>query len=181
VTFHDPGDAIAAGVGFVSSKRGEESICAGLAVRENLFPNPPLAGIRVIGTAAERQRALQVIDAFDVRPRSTERPIATLSGGNQQKVVIGRWLGIGRRVLVLEEPTIGVDVGAKSEIYRLLHDALSRDLAVVLVSSDFEEVAGLADRALVFSRGHVVGEVARADLSVERLTALASGGSAALA
>ncbi|MEP2120812.1 ATP-binding cassette domain-containing protein, partial [Bauldia litoralis] len=104
------------------------------------------------------------------------RPIATLSGGNQQKVVIARWLTVGRRVLVLEEPTTGVDVGAKAEIYRLLNEALSRKLAVLLVSSDFEEVAGLSDRALVFSRGQTVAEVPRADLSVKRLTALASGG-----
>ena len=85
---------------------------------------------------------------------------------------------IGRRVLVLEEPTTGVDVGAKAEIYRLLDEALSNRLAVLLVSSDFEEVVGLADRALVFSRGRAVAEVPRADLSVERLTALASGGGA---
>ncbi|MCB1487232.1 MAG: sugar ABC transporter ATP-binding protein, partial [Bauldia sp.] len=178
LTLANPHDAIAEGIGFVSSKRTEESICAGLAVRENLFPDPELAGIGVVGTATERKLAAGALDAFDVRPRDTERPIATLSGGNQQKVVIARWLAVGRRVLVLEEPTTGVDVGAKAEIYRLLHEALSKKLAVLLVSSDFEEVAGLSDRALVFSRGTVVAEVAGADLSVERLTATASGGAA---
>ena len=172
-----PEDAILAGIGFISSKRAEESICAGLAVRENLFADPGLADLRVVGTATERRRARETVEAFRVRPPDTERPIVTLSGGNQQKVVIARWLGIGRKVLVLEEPTIGVDVGAKSEIYRLLNDALGRSLAVLLVSSDFEEVAGLADRALVFSRGQVVAEIGRDDLSVERLTALASGAS----
>ncbi|SDB54646.1 sugar ABC transporter ATP-binding protein [Bauldia litoralis] len=176
LTLDDSHDAIVEGIGFVSSKRTEESICAGLAVRENLFPDPDLAGISVIGTQRERQMATDALDTFDVRPRDTERPIATLSGGNQQKVVIARWLTVGRRVLVLEEPTTGVDVGAKAEIYRLLNEALSRKLAVLLVSSDFEEVAGLSDRALVFSRGQTVAEVPRADLSVERLTALASGG-----
>lgn len=172
----NPADAIARGIGFVSSKRTEESICAGLAVRENLFVEPALAGISVIGTASERARALETLKAFDVRPQRTERPIATLSGGNQQKVVIARWLSIGRRLLVLEEPTTGVDVGAKAEIYRLLDTALANNLAVLLVSSDFEEVAGLCDRAMVFSRGKVVAEVSRADLSIADLTALASGG-----
>ncbi len=176
LSLHDPHDAIAEGIGFISSKRTEESICAGLAVRENLFPDPELADIRIIGTEKERQLATQTLDAFRVRPRETERPIATLSGGNQQKVVIARWLAIGRRVLVLEEPTTGVDVGAKAEIYRLLHKALSNKLAVLLVSSDFEEVAGLSDRALVFSRGRPVAEVPKEDLSIERLTALATGG-----
>jgi ribose transport system ATP-binding protein len=174
----EPRDAIVEGVGFVSSKRAEESICAGLAVRENLFPDPGLADIRIVGTEEERDLATKTLAAFHVRPRETERPIATLSGGNQQKVVIARWLGIGRQVLVLEEPTTGVDVGAKAEIYRLLDRALSNRLAVVLVSSDFEEVSGLADRALVFSRGRAVAEVLRADLSIERLTALAAGGGA---
>jgi ribose transport system ATP-binding protein len=173
-----PQDAIAEGIGFISSKRTEESLCPGLAVRENLFPDPGLADLRFVGTDRERQLAMRVLDKFQVRPRQTERPIATLSGGNQQKVVIARWLAIGRRVLVLEEPTNGVDVGAKAEIYRLLDAALSKDLAVVLVSSDFEEVAGLADRALVFSRGRSVAEVGRADLSIERLTAIATGGTA---
>jgi ribose transport system ATP-binding protein len=115
-----PDDAIAAGIGFVSSKRTEESICAGLAVRENLFAEPELAGLKLVGTSAERRLAEKTLDAFQVRPRDPERPIATLSGGNQQKVVIARWLAVGRRVLVLEEPTTGVDVGAKAEIYRLL-------------------------------------------------------------
>ena len=178
LTLDAPEDAIVEGIGFVSSKRTEESICAGLAVRENLFPDPGLAGIGVIGTSVERKLAAAVLDTFDVRPRDTERPIATLSGGNQQKVVIARWLAVGRRVLVLEEPTTGVDVGAKAEIYRLLDEALSKKLAVLLVSSDFEEVVGLSDRALVFSRGAVVAEVAGTDLSVERLTATASGGGA---
>jgi ribose transport system ATP-binding protein len=171
-----PDDAIAAGIGFVSSKRTEESICAGLAVRENLFAEPELAGLKLVGTSAERRLAEKTLDAFQVRPRDPERPIATLSGGNQQKVVIARWLAVGRRVLVLEEPTTGVDVGAKAEIYRLLDKALAGRLAVLLVSSDFEEVAGLCDRALVFSRGKVVAEVPRAELSVARVTALSSGG-----
>ncbi len=172
----DPGDAINAGIGLVSSKRAEEGICAGLAVRENLFPDPELAGLKFVGTTTEKDQAVRTLDAFQVRPRETERPIATLSGGNQQKVVIARWLGIGRRLLVLEEPTTGVDVGAKVEIYRLLHKALANDLAVLLVSSDFEEVAGLCDRALVFSRGKVVSELPRDSLSIAELTALASGG-----
>jgi ribose transport system ATP-binding protein len=176
VSFDGPGAAISAGIGFVSSKRTEESVCPGLAVRENLFAEPSHAGLTLVGVAAERKRAAKTLDAFQVRPRDPERPIVTLSGGNQQKVVIARWLAVGRRVLVLEEPTTGVDVGAKAEIYRLLERALSARLAVLLVSSDFEEVAGLCDRALVFSRGKAVAEIPRDELSVARLTALASGG-----
>ena len=80
-------------------------------------------------------------------------PIEALSGGNQQKVIVGRWLRIGGRVLIAEDPTAGVDVGAKAEVYRLLDEALATGLSVIVVSTDFEEVARLCHRALVFSRG----------------------------
>ncbi|MBZ0227101.1 MAG: sugar ABC transporter ATP-binding protein [Bauldia sp.] len=175
--FLSPAAAIERGIGFVSSKRVEESLCNGLAVRENLYVDPALAGLRLIGTPTEKRSAWAALGKFDVRPRKTESPIATLSGGNQQKVVIARWLSIGRRLLVLEEPTTGVDVGAKAEIYQLLDEALGRGLAVVLVSSDFEEIAGVCDRAFVFSRGRQIAELPGSELSIARITHLAAGGS----
>jgi ribose transport system ATP-binding protein len=174
-----PRVAIARRIGFVSSKRREESVAPSLSVRENLFMNPTMLGtgvLRPIRPAAERARAGRVLQRLSVRPPDTERPIITLSGGNQQKVVLSRWMEAGSRLLVLEEPTFGVDVGSKSEIYGLLRAALAEGLAVLLVSSDFEEVAGLCHRALVLDRGRVAAELPRAKLSVERLTAAASGG-----
>ena len=176
-----PRAAIARRIGFVSSKRREESVAPSLTVRENLFMNPTvLAGgaWRPIAPASERGRTARVLQRLSVRPPDTERPIITLSGGNQQKVVLSRWLEAGSRLLVLEEPTFGVDVGSKSEIYGLLRAALAQGLAILLVSSDFEEVAGLCHRALVLDRGRVAAELARAELSVERLTRAASGGEA---
>ena len=101
--------------------------------------------------------------------------MATLSGGNQQKVMVGRWLSADRRVIVLEEPTAGVDVGAKADIYRLLEDSLAVGLGVVLVSSDFEEVASVAHRALVFVQGRVTEQLAGDQLTVGSLTAASSG------
>ncbi|MBV9750403.1 MAG: sugar ABC transporter ATP-binding protein [Acetobacteraceae bacterium] len=173
-----PQAAIARGIGFVSSKRREESVASGLAVRENLFMNPTLLGggpLRPIGPARERTQTSRVLQRLSVRPPDTERPIVTLSGGNQQKVVVSRWMQAGSRLLVLEEPTFGVDVGSKAEIYGLLRNALANGLAVLLVSSDFEEVAGLCHRALVFDRGRVGAELRHPDLSVARLTEAASG------
>ena len=114
-----------------------------------------------------------------VRPAEPDLPIVNLSGGNQQKVVLARWLVGPSRLLVLEEPTFGVDVGARAEIYRLLREALGEGRGVLLISSDFEEVAGLCHRALVFDRGRIVAEVPARDLSVERLTTLAAGGALA--
>ena len=111
-----------------------------------------------------------------MRPPEPERIIATLSGGNQQKVIVARWMEAGSHLLVLEEPTFGVDVGSKAEIYQHLQKAQDEGLAVLLISSDFEEVAGICHRALIFDRGSVTAELPRAELSIARLTALASGG-----
>ena len=174
-----PADAIRHRLGFVSSKRGEESLAPNLTLRENLFLNPLTSGaspLRPIRPAAERQRCMAALRRFSVRPAEPERPIATLSGGNQQKVVVARWMEAGSRLLVLEEPTFGVDVGSKAEIYRLLQEAIDHGLAVLLISSDFEEVAGISSRALIFDRGRVSAELARDELSIAHLTALASGG-----
>jgi ribose transport system ATP-binding protein len=174
-----PADAVRHRLGFVSSKRGEESLAPNLTLRENLFLNPLTSGagpLRPIAPAVERERCMAALRRFSVRPAEPERPIATLSGGNQQKVVVARWMEAGSRLLVLEEPTFGVDVGSKAEIYRLLQEAIDHGLAVLLISSDFEEVAGISSRALIFDRGRVSAELARDELSIARLTALASGG-----
>jgi len=128
---------------------------------------------------AEFAESSAVLRRFSVKPADPERLIATLSGGNQQKVVVARWMEAKVRLLVLEEPTIGVDVGSKAEIYHLLQQSLKAGLAVLLLSSDFEEVERLCHRALVFSRGRVVSEIPRNELTIERLTADASGGHAA--
>jgi ribose transport system ATP-binding protein len=109
-----------------------------------------------------------------VQPRDTEAPLATLSGGNQQKVLIGRWLRVDLRLLILEEPTASVDIGAKAAVYRLLDEALAAGLAVLLVSTDFEEVADVCRRALVFVRGSVTAELSGAGLTVAGLTRAAS-------
>jgi ribose transport system ATP-binding protein len=176
-----PAGAVGRGLGFVSSKRGEESLAPNLVLRENLYMNPAArpGSPAFLGDARERAASLAALRRFAVRPSEPELPIVNLSGGNQQKVVLARWLEAGSRLLVLEEPTFGVDVGAKAEIYRLLDTALGGGRAVLLISSDFEEVAGIAHRALVFDRGRIVAEVPREGLSVPRLTALAAGAAAA--
>ena len=174
----NPRDAIRRRIGFISSKRGEESLARQMTVRENLFINPVITGTALfqpIQPSAEAAHALRVLHRFSVRPPEPENVIATLSGGNQQKVIVARWLEAGVELLVLEEPTFGVDVGSKAEIYRLLAEALDKGLAVVLISSDFEEVAGICHRALILDRGQFVAELPRAELSVARLTEMTSG------
>jgi ribose transport system ATP-binding protein len=177
VTVRSIPTAIGAGIGFSTSNRETEAVAAGMSVRENLFLNPAVSGRRgwQFRTAkAERAATMTCIDTFGVRPRDPELALDTLSGGNQQKVVLARSFGAGRKVIVLEEPTMGVDVGAKADIYALLRDATRTGTAVVVVSTDMEEVAKVAHRALVFGRGRVVAEIPRAELSIGTLVAAAS-------
>ncbi|HVY18657.1 MAG TPA: sugar ABC transporter ATP-binding protein [Bauldia sp.] len=178
IDIHSPEDAMAMGIGLISSKRGEESTASALNVRENLFLNPVLTGTSPFGWLAasqERVRASAVVERYAIRPGDTERPVSTLSGGNQQKVVVARWLEGRVRLLILEEPTAGVDVGSKAEIYSLMQRSLARGMGVLLVSTDFEEVARVAHRAVVFDRGRIAADVPRDELTVAHLTALASG------
>jgi ribose transport system ATP-binding protein len=167
-----------AGVGFISGRRVDEGLALGMSVRENLFLDPVQHGRpwwRLTGRAGERAAAQAVVDRYDIRPGDAEQAVGNLSGGNQQKVVVARWLESPARVLVVEEPTAGVDVGAKAQIYRLLDQAVGGGKAVVLVSSDFAEVAATSFRALVFDRGRVVAELRSPNVSEDRLNRLASG------
>jgi ribose transport system ATP-binding protein len=170
-------DAVRLGVALVPGDRLREGCLTELTVRENLLANPR-AGTRHaprwISPRRERAQAATLIERFSVRPRDSEAPIATLSGGNQQKVMIGRWLRTDLRLLILEEPTASVDIGAKAAVHRLLDEALAAGLAVLLISTDFEEVVGVCRRALVFVRGSVTAEPTGPGLTVAGLTRAAS-------
>lgn len=173
-----PAEALACGIGFVAGNRLEESLGTELTVQENLYINPVADGRRVLrprGRRAERERASAALDRFDVRPRDPSMPIGLLSGGNQQKVVVARWLELGLTKLVLEEPTAGVDVESKAQIHELFRRLAAAAGAMVVVSSDFEEVADLCHRVLVFNRGRLVAELAAEEVHVGALTALATG------
>jgi ribose transport system ATP-binding protein len=175
----DTNSAISHGIAFVSSKRAEEGIAANLTVAENIFLNPQLHGqarLRPRARKSEWLRARDVMSEFSVTPCEPEREIATLSGGNQQKAILARSFELGASILVLEEPTQGVDVGAKADIYAIMRQALTPEKAIILVSSDFEEVAGICNRALIFSRNKVVAEVRQDHLDQARLISLVGGG-----
>ena len=174
--------ALAAGVGLVARDRTAESVAGSLSIRENVFLNPGATGrglFSALSRGAEAKRAADVGRSVGLRPNRPELAIESLSGGNQQKVVVGRWLATGRRLLILEDPTSGVDVGAKAEIYRLVNKAVASGLAVLVVSTDFEEVALLCHRALVFNRGAILAELAGDALTIEAVIAAASASEAA--
>lgn len=171
-------DAIARRIAFVTSNREAESLAPGLPVRENLFLNPGLWGFRWFRpnpAGPERLRAKEITSKYSVRPADPELAADTLSGGNQQKVVLARWLSLGYDVVVLEEPTMGVDVGAKSEIYQLLREAADAGTAIIVVTTDLEEATAICHRAVVFERGRPRTEVDAAHLSIANLMAAASG------
>jgi len=166
------------GIEFATGRRVEEGMATQLSVRENLWMNPGSYGRGLLSfesRASERQHSTRVLRRYDVRMHDTEQAINTLSGGNQQKVVLARSMETMPRLLVVEEPTAGVDVGAKAQIYRIIEEALGRGLAVIMISSDFEEIAATCFRALVFERGRIVAELRKPNVSQEQLTRIASG------
>jgi ribose transport system ATP-binding protein len=172
-----PPAAIASGVALVPGDRLAESVAHGLTVHENMFLNPAASGRRLFAWRRpqhEMDEAQQLGQRVGLMPNAPTAGIETLSGGNQQKVVLARWMRIGGAVLVLEDPTAGVDVGAKAEIYRLLAEAVREGQAVVLVSTDFEEVAAICHRALVFRGGQIVAELGEDELSIEHLVRASS-------
>ncbi len=172
-----PQTALDSGFGFIARDRVTESIAPGLAIRENFFINPAIHNRRLFSfqRAKTEARKSEVIGrSVGLSPNDPSLPIEALSGGNQQKVVVGRWIGTGRKFLVAEDPTAGVDVGAKTEIYNLLYEALESGMGVLVVSTDFEEVAHICHRALVFNRGAIVKELSGDELTTESLISAAS-------
>jgi len=177
ITVTSPRAAIGLGINLVCADRIAESIVPGLCVRENLFLNPVAAGLGAVSylrPGPESRAAFALGERIGLKPNDPTLPIEWLSGGNQQKVVIGRWLQLNAKVYVFEDPTAGVDVGAKAEIYRLFDVVLKGGATILIVSTDFEEVAQVCHRALVFQRGQVVAELSGEELCTENLLAAAA-------
>jgi ribose transport system ATP-binding protein len=173
-----PDSARAARIGFATSRREEESLAPLLTVGENALLNPELTGRRLRDLSrrsTERGIARALLERFHVRPADPDRAILTLSGGNQQKVVIGREMHAEPQVLVLEEPTMGVDINSKAEIHTLLGAAAAGGCSVLVVSTDPDDVVSLCHRALVMNRGRVVAQLDQAELTVPNLVSAISG------
>ncbi len=172
-----PADALHAGIAMLSEDRARDGLVPALSLRDNLslasFARMSRLGVlrrRVQQTLVEEQ-----VHALNVRAASAADPVRRLSGGNQQKALVGRWLMRGARVLILDEPTRGVDVGAKAEIYRIVARLAEGGMGILLVSSELPEILGLSDRILVMRGGRIVGRFLRGDATEERLLAAAAG------
>ena len=175
LTIRSPRDAIDAGIGYLTEDRKGE----GLAMQLGIEPNITLASVpgspAWIDRGAEHETASKRADELDIRAPSLRTPVQTLSGGNQQKVVVAKWLETDARVLFFDEPARGIDVGTKAELFKLL-GALAQDgRGIVLISSYLPELINLCDRVLVLRDGAIAGELERDDLSEERIAELATG------
>lgn len=176
VTIKSPAEAMRLGIGFVPEDRKN----LGLNMLDTVGSNLTLTILKeharsgFIRFAELRTKGKEMVDKLRIKVSGLEQPVATLSGGNQQKVVIGKWLQRKAKVMILDEPTRGVDVGAKAEIHRLIVEMAKSGVAVIVVSSELPEVLGMADRVVVMCEGRASGELTREELSQEAIMRLAT-------
>jgi rhamnose transport system ATP-binding protein len=177
VQIRSPGRARALGVAYVPEDRGTQGLVRPMNVRENfsLACLGKVARFGFIDGAAETGLAKEGVARFGVRASSLDQIVGRLSGGNQQKIVLGKWLANQPKLLILDEPTRGIDVGAKAEIHRLMSELAAQGLAVLMISSDLPEVLGMSDRVLVMREGRLVAEFSRAQATPEAVGAAMMG------
>ena len=176
VVIRSPRQGVASGIGLVPEDRKGQGLVLAMPIRHNVtltclqrFTN----WLGVVRRRVERASVDDVAKRTTIRARNLDLPVSSLSGGNQQKVVLAKWLDAGCKVVILDEPTRGVDVGARSEIYQLIENLAANGLGVIVISSDMLEVIGASDRILVMSGGRISGELAREEFSEARIMQLA--------
>ena len=175
---HRPLDAISAGIGFVTEDRKDE----GLVLCRDCKENISLVALRNysklihVNLTKERAECQNYVEKLNIKTPSLYQKVFALSGGNQQKVVLAKWLMSDARVLILDEPTRGIDVGAKVEVYNIINEIIKSGKAIIMVSSEMTELMGMCDRIVVMCRGRVIGELGRDEFSQSSLMYLAAGG-----
>jgi ribose transport system ATP-binding protein len=178
VDLSSPGRAMAAGLAFIPEDRRDQGLVLDHSVRENLLL-PLLGTIRrgpLLDLAAGKALATSLIERFGVKVANPGRPVRLLSGGNQQKVVLAKWLGTDPSILILDEPTAGVDIGTKSEILDRIRGLADEGRAVLIISSEYPELLAVSDRVLVVRDGSIVDDIARQDIEDEESLQLAVQG-----
>jgi ABC-type sugar transport system ATPase subunit len=177
VRLRSPGEAVRMGVAFLTEDRKRD----GLVMSCSIVDNASLATLNqvsrygVLDIKKRDGRVQEKVEELSIHPAQISRLVRQLSGGNQQKVILAKWLLSQARVLIMDEPTRGVDVATKVDIYRLISDLADQGVGVLLISSELPEILGMSDRALVMREGALVGEFPRAQASEERLLACAAG------
>lgn len=173
-----PIDAISAGIALVTEDRKEEGLVLSLSVRENIsLPNlQKVSSLGVMNPRDEQVLSNDAIQRLLIKTAGGEQIVGSLSGGNQQKVVIGKWLAKKPKILILDEPTRGVDIGAKKEIYDIMNRLAQDGVAILMISSELPEVLGMSDRVLVMHEGRITGEFTREEATQEMIMRAATGG-----
>ncbi len=181
VEHSSPREAKHRGLGFITEDRQGQGIVPPLSVAENLalasLGQYTSAGL--VNRREQRGRARKMIEELNIRTPGPEQEVRYLSGGNQQKVVIGKWLLANSKVLIMDEPTRGIDVGARVEIYEVMNELTEQGAAILMISSDLPEVLGMSDRIMVMSGGRITGELSREEATQEKVMTLATQGSEA--
>ena len=183
VSINSPADAIGHGIFLVPEDRRGEGLVTGMSVRENTtLPSlEKYSAFNLISKERERKVTDEQIKSLKIKTLGGETLVLNLSGGNQQKVVLGKWLSMNPKVMILDEPTRGIDVGAKAEIYRLMRELADRGGVILMISSDMEEVLNVSDRVAVMHEGKITGILERKDCNEENVMNLAVGKSIAAA
>lgn len=178
VSIHSPQDAIKLGIGLVTEDRKALGLVLGMTVRENIsLANLSwLSRIGFVSRKKDREAAEKYVGDLLIKTPSIEQTVQNLSGGNQQKVVLAKWLFTQSKVLIFDEPTRGIDVGAKTEIYQLMNKLAENGAAIIMISSELPEVLGMSDRILVMHEGAITGELTREEATQELIMHLATGG-----
>jgi ribose transport system ATP-binding protein len=178
ISVHSPVDSLRYGIGFLPEDRKQLGVIQGMSIRINAT----LASIRkienrfrCINKKKEKSFVNKLIDSLSIKLRSMEDNVSTLSGGNQQKVSFSKWIAAGCKCVILDEPTRGVDVGAKAEIYRIINEIAEKGVAVIVVSSEMLELINICDRVVVMRGGRITGEVGKGELTENNLISLAMG------
>ncbi|MCR4627679.1 MAG: sugar ABC transporter ATP-binding protein [Treponema sp.] len=172
-----PGDAIKCGIVLAPEDRRKDGLCTKLPVRENIaLPNLDFLAnkLGIVNKKAEKLLVQKAVESFCIKLPSAEVNAASLSGGNQQKVVVAKWLSRKSNVVIFDEPTRGIDVGAKVEIYQLMNQLKEQGIGVVFVSSELPEILGMSDRILVMCNGRITGELSREEATQEAILKLAT-------
>lgn len=176
VDIGSPHTAMNLGIAYLSEDRRKDGLFLGMTLRPNITVShlDHFAKFGFMSYKAETTEAIEFIAALDIQTPSPEQEVINLSGGNQQKVLLARWLSIQPRILIADEPTRGIDVGAKGEIYALLHRLAEQGVAIILISSEMPEILGMSDRILVMHEGRLAGELSRAEATEEKIVTLAT-------
>lgn len=178
VDIRSPRDAIRMGIGLVTEDRKALGLILGMVVRENisLANLNPLTWLGFVNRREEKRVAAQFVEDLMIKTPSVEQQVQHLSGGNQQKVVLAKWLFTQSKVMIFDEPTRGIDVGSKVEIYQLMNRLAANGVAIIMISSELPEILGMSDRILVMHEGRIAGELSREEATQEKIMHLATGG-----